>query len=146
MTALLNLLPLGVSLLTAISQAWGSATGSSLQKVQSVISQESAPILNVLSAIGNLWFPSLEPSLHAAAVALLAAEQHTGAAAWVQAALNIAETATIVSFGPQLAVDGIWGPKSMAALKAFQATLKIPTTGMFADAEVAALQALLAKE
>ena len=76
----------------------------------------------------------------------MAAEQHTGAAAWIQAALNVAETAGAVSFGAQLAVDGIWGPKSMAALKAFQTHLGIPATGMFADAETAALQALLAKE
>ena len=146
MTALLSLLPLGVSLLTSISNAWGSATGSSLQKVQSVISAESAPILNVLSAVGAYFFPTLNPALHAAAVALLAAEQHTGAVAWVQAALNIAEAAGVVSFGPQLAVDGKYGPKTMAAVMALQTHLGIPTTGMFADAEVAALQALLGKE
>ncbi len=153
MTALLNLLPLGISLLTSISNAWGSATGSSLQKVESVLAAESAPLLNILSAVGAYWFPSLNPTLHAAAVALLAAEQHTGATAWIQGALNVAQAAGVVQFtgtgttgNTPLVVDGKYGRHTQGAILALQAHLGVPATGMFADAEVSALQALLSKQ
>ena len=151
MTWLVGILPLLLPLVQSVANAWGSSTGNSLQKVASVIS--SSPIVNELASIGGALFPSLDPTLHAAAAALLAAESHTGAGAWVQAALNIAQTAGVVQFtgtgasgNTPLIVDGIWGPHSQAALKAFQAAMKLPVTGMYADAEFSALQALLAKE
>ena len=143
MSWLVGILPLLVPLVQTVANAWGSATGNSLQKVASVISGSS--IVNELASIGGALFPNLDPTLHAAAAALLAAESHTGAAAWIQAALNIAETAGAVSFGPALVVDGLWGPKSTAALEALQTKLGLPVTGMFADAEYAALNAILAK-
>jgi hypothetical protein len=141
-----TLLPLVIPLLQTVAQAWGSATGNSLQKIGEVIKSAPVALTTELEAIGKAMFPSLAPGLHAAAVVLLAAEAHTGATAWVQAALNIAETAGVVSFGPQLVVDGILGPKTKAAILSLQSLLHLPTTGMFADAEISALQAVLAKQ
>ncbi len=139
MTWITALLPLLIPLLREISHAWGSATGNSLQKVGSLIAHAPQELVDELTSVGSSLFPSLDPTLHAAAAALLAAESHTGAASWVQAALNFAPS------NAKLKVDGIWGPKSIAALKAFQTTHNLPTTGMFADAELAALAAVLAK-
>ncbi len=145
-------LPLLIPLLTSISNAWGSATGNSLQKVGGILAHAPADLVNELTAVGAALFPQLDPALHAAAAALLAAESHTGAAAWVQGALNIAQAGKAVEFSGSgtgantpLVVDGIWGKRSTAALKAFQAKLKLPVTGMFADAEFSALESLLAK-
>ncbi len=142
----IGLLPLLVPLLQGISQAWGSATGNSLQKVGSIIAHAPADLVNELASIGSALFPKLDPALHAAAAALLAAESHTGAVSWVQGALNIAQAAKVISFGPALVIDGRWGPKSTAALKALQTHLGLPVTGMFADAEYSALNAILSKE
>ncbi len=139
MTWITALLPLLIPLLQSISHAWGSATGNSLQKVGSLLAHAPQELVDELASVGSSLFPSLDPTLHAAAAALLAAESHTGAASWVQAALNLAGAK------PALKVDGKWGKLSIAALKAFQTKHNLPVTGMFADAELAALNALLAK-
>ncbi len=141
----LSFLPILIPLLQSVSQAWGSSTGNSLQKVGSIIAHAPAELVDELASLGGKLFPNLDPALHAAAAALLAAESHTGAASWVQGALNIAQSAGIVKFGPALVIDGRWGPKSTAALKALQTHLGLPVTGMFADAEFQALNAILAK-
>ena len=149
----ISLLPLLVPLLQGISQAWGSATGSSLQKVGSILAHAPADLVNELASIGSALFPRLDPTLHAAAAALLAAESHTGASSWVQAALNFAQAEKVIKFagtGPAggntpLIVDGRWGPRSIGALQALQTKVGIPVPGMFADAEYAALNAILSK-
>ena len=150
------LLPLAVQfagMIPAIANAWNTATGNSLQKVATTVTATASPaLLTQLEQMGASAFPNLSPTLHAAAAALLAAESHTGAVAWLQSALNIAESAGFVAFegnasGPNsaLIVDGMFGPRTQAAVLALQAKMGVPTTGMFADAEVSALQALLAK-
>ncbi len=150
----LALVPILVPLLQSISHAWGSATGNSLQRVGAILLHAPEELVNALADAGAKEFPQLDSTLHAAAAALLAAESHTGAAYWMQDSLNFAQKIKVVQFagtGPAggntpLTRDGIWGPRSQGALKAFQAAMHLPVTGMFADAELAAINALLAKK
>lgn len=149
LTALLPLALQFVSILPGIAQAWNSATGNSLQKVGAVVQSSGAAALEQqLATIGAQIFPNLAPNLQAAAAALIAAESHTGAVAWVQGALNLAQAAGLVQFtgtgtsgNTPLTVDGLFGPRTQAAILALQAKFGLPTTGMFADTEVSILQA-----
>lgn len=151
MNWLTTLLPIFVSLLTAapsIIKAWDSAPNNSLQKVNSVVSALPPAVVAALSGIGAAAFPKLDPALHAAAAALTAV--HTNTTSWLQNALNVARATGYISFtgdatDGSLVVDGIFGNHTKAALEAFQAKLGLPATGMFQDAEIAALTALLAK-
>lgn len=139
------------ALIPSIAGAWNSATGSSLQKVASVVtSSAGASLESWLAEIGGQLFPSLSSNLHAAAAALIAAESHTGAIAWVQSALNMAQAAGLVTFNgagtnpgtnSALTVDGVFGPRTQAAILALQSKFGLPTTGMFADDEISILQA-----
>ncbi len=151
-----SLVPLIAPIVVQLSNAWGASTGNSLQKLSQIIMHLPAEVVTELELAGSTLFPGLAPELHAAAVALIAAESHTGAAAWVQGVLNLAQAAGKVTFAgasgsvatsnTPLVVDGIWGVRSMNALKAFQKSLGLPVTGAFADAEYAALNTFLAKE
>ena len=155
MNWLITILPLAIQFVSAIpslASAWNSATGNSLQKVATVVQTLPPALVSQLEQAGAAMFPNLSPTLHAAAAALLAAESHTGATAWLQGALNIAQSTGYVSFtgtgssgNTPLTVDGLFGPHTRGAALALQAKIGVPTTGMFADAEISALQAVLAK-
>lgn len=137
MGALFTYLPLilqFVDLIPKIKTAWDVATGNSLHKIGEVIS--GTPLLKELADAGGQLFPKLDPALHAAAAALVVA--HPDATSWLQGALNAVDNAG-------LTVDGQYGPKTRAAVEAFQTKQGLHVTGMASDLENAALQALLPK-
>lgn len=134
----LSILPYFPTLLRIIptmQSIWNtSTTGSSTKIGQSV--QALAPALApVLEGIGSAMFPLLAPAFHIAAGAVAAF--HPDAVMWMQQMLND-NGAT-----PPLAVDGHFGPKTTAAVKAFQAANGLAVTGWLDDAETALLQRLL---
>ena len=139
-------IPLLLPLFQTLSNIYSASTGGGLAKIATAFEGAASTLTTELTSIGSVLFPSLSPTLHAAAAALLAAESQkisggvatTAAVGWVQAALNLVEKAGLV-------VDGIYGPKTQAAILAFQKSLGIPATGTIDNAEIAALQAVLAK-
>lgn len=139
-------LPSIVQLIAAapsIIQAWDSAPSNSLQAVNNVVKALPPTLVAGLGQAGSTLFPKLAPEFQAAAAALVAT--HTNSVSWVQSALNMLASAGEVVIAAPLVVDGVFGPKTLAAIEALQAKLGIPVTGLVADVEGTAITALLAK-
>lgn len=139
-----SLLPSIISLIKVIPQireAWDSSATNSIGKVQAVI--KDTDLIPTLEALGSELFPDLSPTIHAAAAALVVA--HPNSTSWLQSALNVIQSSGYISFGAPLAVDGYYGPKTTAALKALQTKVGLPVTGFAADLEYKAIQALLGR-
>lgn len=128
------------SIIPLVSSIWETSGG--FNKIAAILNGLSSPALANLEAIGAQMFPKA-----AADVQKVLAAIHLGypqATQWIQRALNAGETLGFISFGPQLAVDGQFGPKTMAAVVALQTKLGIPTTGAVTEAEYGALNLLIA--
>jgi peptidoglycan hydrolase-like protein with peptidoglycan-binding domain len=95
----------------------------------------SVPILEQIAA---LYFPKIAPQLHSVAGALVG---NPNAVKYLQSALNI-----LVSPSPNLAVDGIYGPRTLAAVHAFQKQNGFDTTGFLSETEDAVLAKLLTEK
>jgi len=130
-----------ISDIPAIVKAWDSAPSNGLAKVGAVIA--NSPVVNDLANIGAQLFPKLSPTIHAAAAALVIA--HPNNTSWIQSALNVLASSGYISLPAQLVVDGLYGPKTFAAVEAVQTKLGLPVTGFVADAEYNAIAALLSK-
>ena len=70
--------------------------------------------------------------------AILAYDHNT--VRWVQGALN-----QIVHPNPPLVVDGVWGPKTKAAVEAFEATVGIQAGGVLSEFLISALRTAVQK-
>lgn len=124
-------------LVPQITQLWKSSAG--FPAIASVIM--ASPAAADLVAIGAALFPSADKPIQAVLAAI-----HLGvpeATKWAQNALNAAEKIGFINFGPALAVDGQFGPKTFAAVVVLQARLGVPATGAVAAAEYAALNLVL---
>lgn len=119
-------------LVPAVKTAWDSSTGNTLSKVNAVI--HGTQTVPMLEALGAQLFPALAPSIHAAAAAVVMA--HPDATSWLQAALNVVDNAGLV-------VDGHYGPKTRAAVEAFQRKKGLSVDGFAGDLENAAIIAAL---
>ncbi len=73
----------------------------------------AGPFFPILEQIGGLWFPQAKPALRAAAAIMTSFDPNV--TKWLQTSLN-----TLVVPSPNLTVDGLNGPKTQAAVKAFQ--------------------------
>lgn len=140
-SAILSIVAAVVGEIPAIVKAWDTAPSNSLAKVGAVI--VNTPVVSQLTDIGSQLFPKLSPELHAAAAALVIA--HPNNTSWVQSALNVLASTGYITLSPPLVVDGLYGPKTKAAVEAVQTKLHLPVTGFAADAEFAAIQSLLTK-
>ncbi len=130
-----------LGLVPQIMSAWNSSPQKGLAGVGRVI--VNTPIVPQLTELGSTLFPKLSPELHAAAAALIVA--HPDNTSWVQSAINVLASTGYVVLTAQLAVDGIYGPKTKAAVELVQEKLGLPTTGFVADIEYNAIAALLSK-
>lgn len=140
----IDLLPSILSLVSeipAIKAAWDASPLGGFAAVVNVV--QKSPVVGTLADIGSQLFPNLNPTLHAAAAALVVA--HPNNTAWAQTSLNLLASTGYFSLVKPLVVDGIWGPKTMAAVEAVQAKLGLPVNGFIADAEYTAISSLLAK-
>ncbi len=136
MQALLGYLPLILQfaqLIPQIKSAWDSSATNSIGKVGAVLT--GTQLVPQLEQMGAALFPKLAPTLHAAAAALVVA--HPDATSWLQGALNAVDNAG-------LAVDGHYGPKTRAAVEAFQTKHGLKVTGFASDLENSAISAALA--
>ncbi len=135
MLALMQYIPIIIQfaqLIPQVKSAWDSATTNSLGKVNAVLT--GTQLVPQLEALGAQLFPKLAPTLHAAAAALVVA--HPDATSWLQGALNAVDHAG-------LEVDGHYGPKTRAAVEAFQAKKGLKVTGFASDLENSAIMAAL---
>jgi peptidoglycan hydrolase-like protein with peptidoglycan-binding domain len=102
------------------------------------IKKLAGPIAPLLDSIGSQFFPAAAPALHIAAGAMAAFDPSI--TKWVQGTLN-----SVVSPSPKLTVDGLYGPKTKAAVKAFQKQLGLDVDGWAGQLTQAALTAAMAK-
>lgn len=121
-----------IQLIPQIKSAWDSSTTNTMGAVQNVI--QNTQLVPLLEQIGAQLFPNLAPTIHAAAAAVVMA--HPDATSWLQSALNVVDNAG-------LAVDGHYGPKTRAAVEAFQAKKGLKVTGWASDIENSAILAAL---
>lgn len=140
----LSLIPSIITLIgeiPAIKSAFDSVATGGIQAVAAVV--QKSPLAGTLADIGGQLFPKLSPELHAAAAALVIA--HPNNTSWLQSALNVLSSTGYITLAAPLVVDGIYGPKTTAALELIQQKLGLPVNGMMVDAEYNAIAALLAK-
>lgn len=143
-STILALLPSLIQLVPSIISAWETSTNSGnsgIKAVQAVIS--NTQVEAILAQIGAQMFPKLSPEIQAAAAALSVG--HPNNTSWIQSALNLVASTGFFQLSPPLVVDGIVGPKTIAAVEALQAKLGYPVTGFVADVEYNFLAAMLAK-
>ncbi len=102
------------------------------------IQKLAGPLAPLLEQMGGQLFPAAAPALHIAAGAMAAFDPNV--TKWVQGTLNV-----VVSPSPNLTVDGIYGPKTKAAVEAFQKQLGLDVDGWAGVLTQAALTAAMAK-
>jgi murein L,D-transpeptidase YcbB/YkuD len=90
----------------------------------------------VVEYIGSKLFPNAKQELHIAAGAMAAFDPNV--TKWVQGALN-----NLVTPSPALEVDGIYGPKTKAAVEKFQTDQKLTPDGWAGTITRAAIDAIL---
>lgn len=139
LTSVISLITGLIPLAQKIGQIWESSGGFA------AIAREimGSPALKSLEEIGAQLFP-----LAAKEVQKVLAAIHLGyptATKWLQQSLNALERAGVINFGDPLKEDGIFGPKTFAAVVVLQAKAGIKPTGAVADAEYAAINSLLEK-
>lgn len=96
-------------------------------------------LVNLALQLIPQFIPLGQYPLVAQALAALAAYDHN-TVKWVQGALN-----QLVHPNPPLVVDGLWGPKTKAAVEQFESTLGIQAGGVLSNAIVSGLQTALQK-
>lgn len=136
---IIALLPSIIQVAHDIIGAWESSANQGLQKVADVV--KNTKIEQDLAALGAAAFPKLAPELQAAAAALAVA--HPNNTSWIQSGLNVLKSTGYISFGADLAVDGIVGPKTIAAITALEQKAGLPVTAAITDQVYNAIQTLL---
>jgi len=99
----------------------------------------AAPLVGFLEGLGAKLFPKAAPALHLVGGVLAAFDPNT--TKWLQGALN-----NVLSPSPNLVVDGIYGPRTRAAVEQFQKDHGLVIDGIAGAITQAALGALLTKD
>lgn len=130
-----------LSIIQAVVQ-WAPAVKAIIDEAASnddiVTKLESlAPGLGTLiQSAGAELFPQASATLQTVGGVIAAFDPNT--TKWLQGSLN-----TFLSLSPPLVVDGLYGPKTMAAVQAAQTKLKITVDGIAGTITQGALQAAL---
>jgi murein L,D-transpeptidase YcbB/YkuD len=132
---LLQYMPMLLGIIPRIQHAFDSTATNTNSVITNLIQEFAPQLAPMLEDIGKQIFPNLAEPIHIAAGAIVAF--HPNAVMWMQDALNHADNAG-------LAVDGHFGPLTLAAVKAFQAKHGLAVTGFIDDIETALLTKLLA--
>ncbi len=131
------LLPLilqyGPSTVAAIEQIWATATtnGDFVTKLE----QELPQVASLANTIAKAFFPNAAPAV--AQIAVTALTVNKKLVAYAQQACNL-----VLSPTPPLVVDGIYGPKTAAAVKQLQGQLGLTADGIFGKLSQAAVAKL----
>lgn len=129
---ILALLPSLIQLIGPVSKA--IETGVSVNSIGSLITNPT--ILNVFESLGAQLFPKAAPTI--ALVGSLIASYSPNYVMWIQGMLN-----SYLKPAVPLVVDGIYGPKTTAAVDAAQAKLGLTVDGVAGDLTSSALAAIL---
>lgn len=135
----LALIPSLIQLATTIISKWESSATQGLPAVAAVL--KDTEVEKALAQLGAQAFPKLAPELQAAAAALSAV--HPNLTSWAQSGLNVIKATGYINFGADLVVDGIVGPKTIAAITALENKAGIPVTAAITDQVYNAIQVLL---
>lgn len=136
MTDILSILQLAVSFAPTIKTIIDEAESNDtiIQKVTAL----SPTLANILTGVGAQLFPKAAPTLQLVGGVLSSFDPNT--TKWLQGSLN-----SLLSLSPPLVVDGMYGPKTAAAVEQFQTKYKLTVDGIAGTITQAALQAVLAK-
>jgi len=132
----LALIPMLMSSASAINSIVTIAQNN--DDIVSKIRETLPHLAEPLETLGGLLFPGVKPALHIAAVAMT--QYDTDLNKWIQGGLN-----AFVTPSPNLVVDGVYGPKTAAAVKAFQAQLGLTVDGWAGNLVQTALMGLMNK-
>jgi peptidoglycan hydrolase-like protein with peptidoglycan-binding domain len=108
--------------------------GVTQQSLETAVPQ----IVPQLANLGATLFPKVAPEMQAVAAA--SATFDPNVTKWLQAASN-----KLVTPSPNLAVDGVYGPKTREAVEAAQKKLGIPVDGWAGEVTQGAIQTALTK-
>jgi hypothetical protein len=98
----------------------------------------SPSFASVLEGLGAEFFPGAAPALHLIGGVIAAFDPNT--TKWLQGSLN-----TLLSPSPNLTVDGIYGPRTKAAVVQLQTKLGLTPDGIAGMLTQSAIAAALAK-
>jgi peptidoglycan hydrolase-like protein with peptidoglycan-binding domain len=133
MTILQLAIQYGPAIKAVIDEAWNN------DDLATKLKNVAGPLMPVLEQAGAKLFPQAASTLHAVAGAIAAFDPNT--TKWLQGALN-----AVVTPSPNLVVDGIYGPRTAAAVSALQKQLGLKVDGFAGAITQAALQTLLTKK
>lgn len=132
----LSLMQLAFQFGTTIKAIIDAATSN--DDIVTKITNVSKPLATVLEGIGGQMFPQAKPQLKVAAAAMAAFDPNV--TKWLQGSLNV-----LVSPSPNLVVDGIYGPKTKAAVTQLQTDLGLAVDGWAGQVTQAAITAALTR-
>ena len=130
--------------LMQLAFTWGATIKEIIDKATSndsiveKITAISKPLATVLEGVGGQFFPQAKPQLQVAAAAMAAFD--TDVTKWLQGSLN-----ALLTPSPNLVVDGVYGPKTKAAVTALQQKLGLTVDGWAGKVTQAAITAALTK-
>ncbi len=132
----MTLIPVIVSAASTIKSIIDVANSNEeiITKIKDAVPQ----LARLLGEYGSKLFPKVSPELQVAAAAMAAFDPNI--TKWIQGSLN-----ALVDPSPALVVDGIYGPKTRAAVETVQAKLGLEVDGWAGQLTQAAIQAALAK-
>lgn len=131
----LAIVQLAASLAPTVKSILDAATGN--ESIVTKIKDISAPLAGILETIGETLFPKAAPALRVAAGAMAAFDPDV--TKWLQGSLN-----ALVDPSPNLVVDGLYGPKTRAAVEQLQAKYGLRIDGWAGSLTQAAIASALA--
>lgn len=96
----------------------------------------AGPFASILELVGGAFFPAVKPELRVAAAVM--ASFDPSVTKWVQGGLN-----SLVTPSPGLVIDGIYGPRTRAAVESLQAQVGLTVDGWAGQITQATIAKLL---
>ncbi len=132
----LAILQIAANLAPTVKSILDTATGN--ESIVTKIREISDPLASILETVGETLFPKAAPALRIAAGAMAAFDPDV--TKWLQGSLNV-----LIVPSPNLVVDGLYGPKTRAAVEQVQAAYGLRVDGWAGSITQAAIAAALAK-
>jgi peptidoglycan hydrolase-like protein with peptidoglycan-binding domain len=140
MANILGIIQMVVGFAPTIKAIYDAATSNA--GVVDEIKKLSAPLATLLEQIGAEFFPRANPTI--AIVGGLIAAFDPNTAKWLQGSINVLEKAWGWTDAP-LVTDGLYGPKTKAAVERVQVKLGLVVDGLAGKLTQAAIDAAIAK-
>lgn len=131
----LAIIQLAAGLAPTVKSILDSATGN--ESIVTKIKEVSAPLAGLLETVGGTLFPKAAPALRIAAGAIASFDPDV--TKWLQGSLN-----SLLDPSPNLVVDGLYGPKTRAAVELLQAKYGLRIDGWAGSLTQAAIASALA--